>query len=73
MKRYMVSLSQVVCADVEVEAENEQEAREKIMSSGIDPEDYCEGHRDTRVVNTIEQIEDAELREAPPKGRNLTT
>jgi hypothetical protein len=58
MKRYIVSISQVVCADVEVEAGDEWGAREKVMSSGIDPEEYCEGHRDTRVVNKVELVED---------------
>jgi hypothetical protein len=60
MKRYMVSISQVVCADVEIEAENEQDAREQIMSSGIDPEEYCEGHRTTRTIDAIEEITEAE-------------
>ena len=60
MKKYMVSVSQVVCADVEVEAENEEQARKELMSSGIDHELYCEGHRDTRIINSVELIEGAE-------------
>jgi hypothetical protein len=60
MNKYMVSVSQVVCADVEVEADNEEQARTEVMSSGIDHELYCEGHRDTRVINSVELIEGAE-------------
>lgn len=60
MKKYIVSISQVVCADVKIEAENEQEARDKIMSSGIDQEEYCEGHRATRQIDAIEEITEAE-------------
>jgi hypothetical protein len=60
MKTYMVSVSQVVCADLEIEAETEEEARNKVMSSGIDQEEYCEGHRDTRIVNSVELVEHAE-------------
>jgi hypothetical protein len=56
MKKYIASVSQVVCADVRIEAENEQEARDKILSTGIDPEEYCEGHRATRRIDGIEEI-----------------
>jgi hypothetical protein len=60
MKRYKVSISQVVCADVEVEADTEEKARKEVTSSGIDHELYCEGHRDTRVINSGEEITDPE-------------
>jgi hypothetical protein len=60
MKKYMVSISQAVCADVEVEAQNEEEARNQIMSTGIDQERYCEGHRHTRVIDSMEEIKKSE-------------
>jgi len=60
MKRFIVSISQVVCADVEVEAESEEHAREQVMASGIDQEEYCEGHRDTRVIDGIEELKEDE-------------
>jgi hypothetical protein len=60
MKRYMVSVSQIVCADVKVEAENEEEAREKVLSSDIDREEYCDGHRGSRQIDAIEEITEDE-------------
>ena len=45
MKRYLVSIEQVVCADLEIKADSEEVARQIVMSSGIDPQEYCEGHQ----------------------------
>ena len=60
MSIYQVNVSEVLCADFEVEADRAEEAkkmalrRDGVTVSG----DWCEGHRETRVVNTVELIED---------------
>ena len=59
MKKYLVSVTQEVCDDFEVEAETAALAKEKAManfpwSSG----DWCEGHLNTRKAVVIEEVEE---------------
>jgi hypothetical protein len=62
MKKFRVSVSQVVCADVEVEAESRAEAQEKALSeavlSELNYDDWCEGHRDTRTADAVCEIDE---------------
>jgi hypothetical protein len=59
MKKYLVSVSQEVCDDFEVEAETTVLAEEKALadfpwSSG----DWCEGHMGSRKASVVEQLDE---------------
>jgi hypothetical protein len=59
MKTYLVSVSQEVCADFEIEAATPQSAVKKALSleRGIMySDDWCEGHRDTRTAHVLEEL-----------------
>lgn len=62
MKKYRVSVSQVSCADVYVDAESEKEAKAKVLRDGawgedVVPDGWCEGHEDTRKVEGVLQVD----------------
>lgn len=59
MKKYLVSVTQEVCDDFEVEAETAALAEEKALanfpwSSG----DWCEGHRGSRKASVVEELDE---------------
>jgi len=58
MKIYTVSVSQVYCADIEIEAASVEDARVEAMRYRFSEDELCEGHRDTREVNCIEEQKD---------------
>ena len=62
MKKYRVSVSQVACDDVYVDAENEKEACKKVLDNNRwvaeAPDDWCDGHEDTRKVEMVVELDD---------------
>ncbi len=59
MKKYLVSVTQEVCDDFEVEAENEALAEEKALANfPWSAGDWCEGHRGTRRASVVEELLD---------------
>jgi hypothetical protein len=59
MKTYLVSVSQEVCADFEIEAATPKLAEKKALSleQGIMySDDWCEGHRDTRTAHVVQEL-----------------
>jgi hypothetical protein len=59
MKKYLVSVTQEVCADYEMEAETPESAVEKMLALKprvLCSDDWCEGHLDTQRAHVVEEL-----------------
>jgi hypothetical protein len=60
MPKFLVSVTQEMCADFIVEAETREAAEEKaVFDKDLQTEsEWCDGHDDTRFVQVLEQLPD---------------